>query len=299
MTFDSVFLMYEKCQLLGECTIHPRILPHCTKSVLQHSPSSLSKKMQRHDSQERYLCFESRKRKRRAWERGRPLRPRLLRLWPRARRDTRCVLQNGVVDGDSLVKPRCQPATRRGLTSESPSTSLGSVVTANVGATDTFEGHSNTAYRNWIQAVQPSAASHEYASFINAKVADHENGVWTTGIVQCLHQGILPSRTRTLPADSILPNKSQPFSIVWADDNDSICDLPLLLTYLDNHASKSHRADATRSPATGGRARRASNGAAAPSSLPSSSPIPQPPFFASNAPPSASPAPTAGIFHSR
>ena len=25
---------------------------------------------------------------------------------------------------------------------------------------------------------------YEYVSFINAKVVDHENGVWTTGIVQ-------------------------------------------------------------------------------------------------------------------
>ena len=104
-----------------------------------------------------------------------------------------------------------------------------------------------------------------------------------------------------LPANSTLPNKSQPFSIVWADDTDSICDLPCLLTYLENFASKRHKADATRSSTTGGSARRASNGAAAPSSLPSSSSFPQPPLFASNAP-SAAPAPTAGIFagiHSR
>jgi hypothetical protein len=145
--------------------------------------------------------------------------------------------------------------------------------------------------------VYPSPASHEYVSFINTKVPDHENGVWTTGIVQCLHQGILPSRTRTLPADRILTNKSQPFSIVWADDTDSICDLPLLLTYLDNDTSKRHRADITRSPATGGRARRASNGATPPSSLPSSSPLPHHPL-----PPDNAPAPTVGIFadiHSR
>jgi hypothetical protein len=149
----------------------------------------------------------------------------------------------------------CPTNRCRGLTRESPSTSLGSVVTANLGGTDTFEGHSNTVYRNCLQAVQPSAASDEYASFINAKVADHENGVWTTDIVQCLHQGILPSRTRTLTTDIILTNKSQSFSIVWADDTDSICDLPLLLTYLDNDVSKRHRAEATRSPVTGGRAR--------------------------------------------
>jgi hypothetical protein len=50
---------------------------------------------------------------------------------------------------------------------------------------------------------------------------------------------------RMLPANSTLPNKSQPFPIVWADDTDSICDLPCLLTYLDNHASNRHKADAT------------------------------------------------------
>ena len=96
---------------------------------------------------------------------------------------------------------------RRGLTNASPSTSHGSVVTAILGATDTFDGRSKSAYKNWLQVVQPSAASHDYASFINEKVAEQCDGVWTTGTVQCLHQGILPSMTRTLPANSILPNK--------------------------------------------------------------------------------------------
>jgi hypothetical protein len=103
--------------------------------------------------------------------------------------------------------------------------------------------------------------------------------------------------THTLSSNIILPNKSQPYSIVWTDNTDSICDLPSLLTYLDNHATKRHRTDTTRSPATGGRSRRASNGDAAPSSLPSSSPLPQLPL-----PPSNAPAPTAGLFagiHSR
>ena len=75
-----------------------------------------------------------------------------------------------------------------------------------LGATDDFDGRSNTAYKQWLQAMQPSAATHEYASFINKKVADEEDGVWTTGTVQCLYQGILPSMTRMLPANSILPN---------------------------------------------------------------------------------------------
>jgi hypothetical protein len=108
--------------------------------------------------------------------------------------------------------------------------------------------------------------------------------------------------TRTLPANSILPNKSQPFSIVWADTTDSICDLPCLLTYLDNHAINCHRTDATRTfLATGRSAHRASNGAAALASLPSPSSLPQPPLRPRHAP-VAAPAPTAGVFaeiHSR
>jgi hypothetical protein len=143
-----------------------------------------------------------------------------------------------------------------------------------LGATDTFEGRSNTAYKNWLQKVQPTAATHEYASFINKKVAAEEDEVWTTGTVQCLYQGMVSSMTRLLPANSILPNKSQPFSIVWADNTDSIYDLPCLLTYVDNHANNLHRTDATRSSATGRSARRASNGAAAPSSLPSPASLP-------------------------
>jgi hypothetical protein len=98
-----------------------------------------------------------------------------------------------------------------------------------------------------------------------------------------------------------LVQQKSAFFDCWADDTDSICDLPCLLTYLDYFVNNRHKADARRSPATGGRARRASNGAAAPSSLPSSSSLPQPPLFPRDAP-SAAPAPTAGTFagiHSR
>jgi hypothetical protein len=121
----------------------------------------------------------------------------------------------------------------------------------------TFNGISNTAYKNWLQEVQPTAAKHEFASFVGKKVAAHADGVWTPGTVQCLHQGILPSMTRTLPANTLLPNKSQPFSIVWADNTDSICDLPSVLTFLDNVTSNRYRTNATSSPATGRSARMA------------------------------------------
>jgi hypothetical protein len=105
----------------------------------------------------------------------------------------------------------------------SPSSNQGSIVTAiSLGTTETFDGHSNTEYKHWLQAIQPTAVTHEYASFVNAKVAAEEDGVWTTGKVQCLFQGIQLSMTRPLSADSILPNKSQPFSIVWVDNTDSM-----------------------------------------------------------------------------
>lgn len=113
--------------------------------------------------------------------------------------------------------------------------------------------------------------------------------------MQCLFQGIQSSMTSTVPANSILPNKSQPFSIVWVDNTDSICDLQCLLTYVDNYSSKRHKADATRSSTTNRSARRASNGAAAPSSLPSSSSLPQLPLPPHDAP-AAPPASAAGIF---
>jgi hypothetical protein len=149
-----------------------------------------------------------------------------------------------------------------------------------LGATDIFKGPSTTAYKNWLQEVQPTAAKHDFASFVGKKVAAHADGVWTTGMVQCLHQGILPSMTRTLPADTLLPNKSQPFSIVWADNTDSICDLPSMLTFLDNFKSNSNRTNAkSSSPETDSSARRASNGAADPSSRPLPPLSHSPPFL--------------------
>jgi hypothetical protein len=111
----------------------------------------------------------------------------------------------------------------------------------------------------------PTDVKHEYTSFINKKVAAEEDGVWTTGKVQCLYQDILQSMTHMLPTNIILTNKSQPFSIVWADNTDSI--------------RNQHKLDTTRPPTTGGNFRTTSNGVAAPSSLPSSSSIPQDPLL--------------------
>jgi hypothetical protein len=169
---------------------------------------------------------------------------------------------------------------RRVSPSGSPSTSQGSSVTTICsGATDTFDGRSNTVYKRWQEAIQPTTVKHEYVSFFDVKVVTEEDGVWTTGKVQCLFQGIQSCMTRPLPANSILSNKSQTFSIVWEDNTDSICDLQCLLTYVDNYVNKRHKkADATRSSTTNGSACRSSNGSAAPSSLPSSSSLPQSPL---------------------
>ena len=198
----------------------------------------------------------------------------------------------------SPLRSSLRSAKRRRVSySGSPSTSQGSIVTAiSSGATDMFDGRSTSAYKRWLQAIQPTVAKHEYVSFVEVEVAAEEDGVWTTGKVQCLFQGIKSSMTRTVPANSIWPNKSQPFSIVWADNTDSICDLQTLLTYVDNYVNKRHKqADAMRSSTTNGGARRASNGAAAPSSLPSPSSLPETPLLPHN-PPAAAPASAAGIF---
>ena len=99
---------------------------------------------------------------------------------------------------------------RRVAPTESPSTSQASVVTAfsAAGTTDTFDDRSNSAYKAWLQTVQPAGTTHEYAAFINKKVAAKEEGVWTTGQVQCQHQGIMSSMLRMVPADSIPPSRS-------------------------------------------------------------------------------------------
>ena len=127
------------------------------------------------------------------------------------------------------------------------------------------------------------------------EVAECFSGVWYIGKVQYIYQDIKQSMTCNVSIDSVLPDKSQPFSFVWEDDTDTTCELSSLLTYLDNFESNRHKADATRSSTTGRSARRASNGESVPSSLPSSSSLPQPPLSPHNAP-AAAPASTTGIF---
>jgi hypothetical protein len=83
-------------------------------------------------------------------------------------------------------------------------------------------------------------------------------------------------------------------SVMWTDDTDTICDLPCLLTYLDNHVNNRHKTDGTRHPTTGGSFHRDSNGVVTPSSLPSPCSIPQAPLLPRHVPVS-SPLPTTGV----
>jgi hypothetical protein len=55
-------------------------------------------------------------------------------------------------------------------------------------------------------------------SFLTKDVPECFTDVWYIGKVQCIHQDIKKSMTRNVSSDSIFPNKSHPFSIVWEDD---------------------------------------------------------------------------------
>jgi hypothetical protein len=109
--------------------------------------------------------------------------------------------------------------------SGSRSTRQASVVTEISGTPESFNGRTTAAYKTWLQDIQPAHATHQYTSCLTKDVAECFAGVWYVGKVQCIHQGIKQSMTRNVSSDSILPNKSQPFSIVWEDDTDTICDL--------------------------------------------------------------------------
>jgi hypothetical protein len=65
--------------------------------------------------------------------------------------------------------------------SGSPCTNNGSVV-GNFWTMDTFQGRSTTACKNLLQAIQPSAATCLYASFVDAQVAEQFDGESVAGM---------------------------------------------------------------------------------------------------------------------
>ena len=106
------------------------------------------------------------------------------------------------------------------------------------------------------------------------------------------------SVTRTSAPEAIYPTKSQPFSIIWEDNTDSVVDLRRLLQHARNFEQGLHKLSATSIPPTFNGARARHGGIqAAPSSSSSLSP---PQAHASQAPAavaaSAGATPGAGIF---
>ena len=85
--------------------------------------------------------------------------------------------------GSSPTGPVLRSFKRRGISGDgSSSTDMGSVVTA---FSETFDGNSNTDHKHCLETVQPTTASHEYASLVTKKVVAQVHGVWTTDTIQC------------------------------------------------------------------------------------------------------------------
>jgi hypothetical protein len=102
---------------------------------------------------------------------------------------------------------------------------------------DSYQGHTTSTYRTWIQGIDPrTAGTPDYMSYIGAKVAQHFETGWGVGVVCCIAADLrLKSVTRTPSPDALRPTKSQPFSIIWEDNTDSVVDLRTLLQIVRNY----------------------------------------------------------------
>lgn len=107
-------------------------------------------------------------------------------------------------------------------------------------------GSTNT-YKTWLNNIDGT-----YGGYLGTKVAAHCVATgWGVGVVQCIE---VQSRTmtRTPAHDAIYPSNSQPFSIVWEDNTDSVVDLRTLNLYARNHEQGLHKAISDPSPASNG-----------------------------------------------
>ena len=127
---------------------------------------------------------------------------------------------------------------------------------------DSYQGHTTSTYRSWLQDIDPrTAGAPAYTSYIGAKVAQHFETGWGVGVVCCIAADPrLKSVTRTPAPDALRPTKSQPFSIIWEDNTDSVVDLRTLLQIVRNHEQGLHKPSTSIPPPT-------SNGASAQSSV--------------------------------
>jgi hypothetical protein len=139
-------------------------------------------------------------------------------------------------------------------------------------------------YKTWLQDIQPANATHQYASFLTKGVAEFFDGVWAIGKVSA-YQGMLHSMTRNVPSHSILPNKISLFRLFGQIPSMTCLVCRLIWTTLRANATKQTQRDPRR-PAEA-LVGLLLSGAAAPSSLPSSSSLPQSSLFASNVPAAA------------
>ena len=136
---------------------------------------------------------------------------------------------------------------------------------------DSYQGHTTSTYRSWLHDIDPrTAGAPAYTSYIGAKVAQHFETGWGVGVVCCIAADPrLKSVTRTPAPDALRPTKSQPFSIIWEDNTDSVVDLRTLRQIMRNHEQGLHKPSTSIPPPTSNGARAqstvVSQGAAAPS----------------------------------
>ena len=90
---------------------------------------------------------------------------------------------------------------------------------------DSYQGDTPSTYRAWLQHIDPQTPG-KPPSYIGAKVDQHFETGWGVGVVCCIAADpCLKSMTRTPTPDALRPTKSQPFSIIWEDNTDSVVDL--------------------------------------------------------------------------
>ena len=108
---------------------------------------------------------------------------------------------------------------------------------------DSYQGNTTSTYRAWLQDIDPQTAGKPaYTSYIGAKVAQPFETGWGVGVVCCIAADPrLKSMTRTPAPDALRPTKSQPFSIIWEDNTDSVVDLRTLLQIVRNHEQGLHK----------------------------------------------------------
>ena len=109
--------------------------------------------------------------------------------------------------------------------------------------TDSYQGNTASSYRTRLQSIdQQTTGKPAYTSYIGAKVDQHFETGWGVGVICCITADqLLRSMTRTTTPDALRPTKSQPFSIIWEDNTDSVVDLRMLRQNVRNYEQVLHK----------------------------------------------------------